>query len=192
MGDKLCGRGTCRGCFSPPFPYLNFQRSHFSWTWIAVFYLLVTEWVLNSALDGGERSTSHPTCYTPRERIPGTHWVVSWMDPRASLVFWRREKISLACQVSNIKMYSLWLCFYQHVITANWNIMCWFQKILTNPLLLWATWRSCFNTRSIKIRGSIPLLPLYIFMVWTGTTLPLSLHSYTPHVWSAAYRRDTK
>jgi hypothetical protein len=30
---------------------------------------------LTSALDGGERSTSSPGHFTPRERAAGTHWI---------------------------------------------------------------------------------------------------------------------
>jgi hypothetical protein len=40
---------------------------------------------LTSALDGGEWSAPHPGCFTPRERAPGTHWIGSWVGPRAGL-----------------------------------------------------------------------------------------------------------
>jgi hypothetical protein len=40
---------------------------------------------LTSALDGGEWPASHPSCFTPRERAPGTHWIEGWVGPRASL-----------------------------------------------------------------------------------------------------------
>jgi hypothetical protein len=36
-----------------------------------------------SALVGGELSASRPGRFTPRERAPGTHWIVGWVDPRA-------------------------------------------------------------------------------------------------------------
>jgi len=29
---------------------------------------------LTLAIDGGEWSASGPSCFTPRERAPGTHW----------------------------------------------------------------------------------------------------------------------
>jgi hypothetical protein len=34
---------------------------------------------LTSALDGGERSASRPSHFTPRETAPGTHWVGGWV-----------------------------------------------------------------------------------------------------------------
>jgi hypothetical protein len=40
---------------------------------------------LTSALDGGERSASRPGCFTPRERVLGTHWIGGWVGPRAFL-----------------------------------------------------------------------------------------------------------
>jgi hypothetical protein len=40
---------------------------------------------LTSALDGGEWSASRPGRFTPRERVPGTHWIGGWLGPRAVL-----------------------------------------------------------------------------------------------------------
>jgi hypothetical protein len=40
---------------------------------------------LTSALDGGEWSASFPGRYIPRERAPGTHWIVGWVGSRANL-----------------------------------------------------------------------------------------------------------
>jgi hypothetical protein len=40
---------------------------------------------LTSALAGGEWSASRPCRFTPWERTPGTHWIGSWLDPRAGL-----------------------------------------------------------------------------------------------------------
>jgi hypothetical protein len=40
---------------------------------------------LNSALDGGKWSALRPGRFTSRERAPGTHWIWSWVGPRASL-----------------------------------------------------------------------------------------------------------
>jgi FtsP/CotA-like multicopper oxidase with cupredoxin domain len=40
---------------------------------------------LNSALDGGEWSASHPGRSTPKERAPGIHWIGGWMEPKAGL-----------------------------------------------------------------------------------------------------------
>jgi hypothetical protein len=40
---------------------------------------------LTSALDGGEWSASHLGRFTPRERVPGTHWIGGWVGTRAGL-----------------------------------------------------------------------------------------------------------
>jgi hypothetical protein len=42
---------------------------------IALFYL-------TSALDGGELSASRLGRFTPGERVPGTHWIGGWVNPR--------------------------------------------------------------------------------------------------------------
>jgi hypothetical protein len=38
-----------------------------------------------SVLVGGEWSDSRPGRFTPRERVPGTHWIGDWVTPRAGL-----------------------------------------------------------------------------------------------------------
>jgi hypothetical protein len=38
-----------------------------------------------SALVGGEWSASRPGRFTPGERARITHWIESWVDPRAGL-----------------------------------------------------------------------------------------------------------
>jgi hypothetical protein len=45
---------------------------------------------LTSALDGDEWSASRPSRFTPRERVPDTHWIGGWVDTRARTT-WRRE-----------------------------------------------------------------------------------------------------
>jgi hypothetical protein len=40
---------------------------------------------LTSALDGGEWSASRPGRFTPKERVPGTHWTGGRVGPRAVL-----------------------------------------------------------------------------------------------------------
>jgi hypothetical protein len=40
---------------------------------------------LTSVLVGGEWSDSCPGCFTPGERVPGTHWIRGWVDPRTGL-----------------------------------------------------------------------------------------------------------
>jgi hypothetical protein len=43
------------------------------------------EWILTSALVGGDWSASLPSRCTLGERARGTHWIGGWMGPRASL-----------------------------------------------------------------------------------------------------------
>jgi hypothetical protein len=40
---------------------------------------------LTSPLLGGEWSASHPCCFTLWGKSPGTHWIGSWVGPRAGL-----------------------------------------------------------------------------------------------------------
>jgi hypothetical protein len=40
---------------------------------------------LTSALDGGEWPVSLPGHFTPRDRVPVTHWIGGWVGPRAVL-----------------------------------------------------------------------------------------------------------
>jgi hypothetical protein len=39
----------------------------------------------NLTLDGGGWSASRPGRFIPRERLPGTHWIGSWVGSRAGL-----------------------------------------------------------------------------------------------------------
>jgi hypothetical protein len=39
---------------------------------------------LTSALDEGEWSASHPSCFIPWERALSIHWIEEWVSPRAS------------------------------------------------------------------------------------------------------------
>jgi hypothetical protein len=44
------------------------------------------EWIfLTSALVGGEWSASRNGRFTAGERAPGTHWIGSWLEPRAGM-----------------------------------------------------------------------------------------------------------
>jgi hypothetical protein len=59
----------------------------------------------STALDGGEWSASRPSRFTPREKAPGTHWIGSWVGPRAVLNTVVKRKISSPRRESNnIKM----------------------------------------------------------------------------------------
>jgi hypothetical protein len=48
----------------------------------------------NSTVDSGDLSASLPGRFTPEERS-GTHWIGSWVGPRAGLDVWRRENLPL-------------------------------------------------------------------------------------------------
>jgi hypothetical protein len=56
---------------------------------------------LTSALDGGEWSASLPGLFTPRERVPGTHWIGGWVGPRAVLEAVVKRKIPSPRRESN-------------------------------------------------------------------------------------------
>jgi hypothetical protein len=47
---------------------------------------------LTSALDGDEWSTSLTGRFSPKERDPGTHWIVGWVGPEPVWMLWSREK----------------------------------------------------------------------------------------------------
>jgi hypothetical protein len=57
---------------------------------------------LTSALDGGEWSASRPGRFNPRKRAPGSHWIVNWVGPRASLDAAVRRKIPSPYRDSNL------------------------------------------------------------------------------------------
>jgi hypothetical protein len=40
---------------------------------------------LTSVLVRSAWSASHPSIFTPRERVPCTNWIGGWVDPRAGL-----------------------------------------------------------------------------------------------------------
>jgi hypothetical protein len=56
---------------------------------------------LTSALDGGERSASHPGRFTPRERAPCTYWIGGCVGPRAILHTVLKRKIPSLRRESN-------------------------------------------------------------------------------------------
>jgi hypothetical protein len=56
---------------------------------------------LTSALDGGEWSALRPSRFTTNERIPGTHWIGGWVDPRAILDAMVKRKIPSLRRESN-------------------------------------------------------------------------------------------
>jgi hypothetical protein len=56
---------------------------------------------LTSALDGGELSASRYSRSTPKERVPGTHWIGGWVGPRAVLDTMLKRKIPIPRRESN-------------------------------------------------------------------------------------------
>jgi hypothetical protein len=56
---------------------------------------------LTSALDGGEWLASRPGSFTPRERVPGTHWIGGWVGSRAGLDKVSKKNITRSRRDSN-------------------------------------------------------------------------------------------
>jgi hypothetical protein len=56
---------------------------------------------LTSTLDGDEWSASRTGRFTPRERVPGTHWIGGWVGPRAVLDAVLKRKIPSPHRKSN-------------------------------------------------------------------------------------------
>jgi len=52
--------------------------------------------ILTLALDGNEWSASCSDCFTPRERVYGTHWLGSLVGSRASLDMVVKEEIPVS------------------------------------------------------------------------------------------------
>jgi hypothetical protein len=83
---------------------------------------------LTSALDRSEWSASRPSCFIPRQRAPGTHWIGDWVGPRAGFVtvipkylkfviflriYWLSSSLTLSCILVMRHEYVLsFLCVY--------------------------------------------------------------------------------
>jgi hypothetical protein len=57
-------------------------------------------------LYGGEWSASHPGYFTPRGKAPDTHWIGSWVGPRAGQDTVVERKIPSPCRDSNHRSFS--------------------------------------------------------------------------------------
>jgi hypothetical protein len=65
--------------------------------------------LLTSALDGGEWSASRRGRFTPRRRVPGSHWIGGWVGPSAGLDAVVKRKIPRPrrCMMRNFIIYTL-------------------------------------------------------------------------------------
>jgi hypothetical protein len=72
--------------------------------------------ILTSALDGGERSASHPDYFTPEEVAWGASWTGGWVGPRAGMEAMTNGKES-PYRNSNPRSSSPW-----HNHCADWAI----------------------------------------------------------------------
>jgi hypothetical protein len=50
---------------------------------------------LTSAVIEGEWSASHPSRFTPGERVCGTHWIEGWVGPRSGLDDMEKREVLL-------------------------------------------------------------------------------------------------
>jgi hypothetical protein len=85
---------------------------------------------LTSVLDGGEWSASRPSCLTPRERAPNTHWIGGWVGPRANLDMVLKRKIPSSLWESNpchptvqpiASCYTYWAVLAHHLGDDAWK-----------------------------------------------------------------------
>jgi hypothetical protein len=79
--------------------FLCLTKHHAMGTIVAVGLYLHA--FLTSALGGGEWSASRPGRFTPRERVPNTHWVGDWVGPKAILDTVVKRKIPNLRRESN-------------------------------------------------------------------------------------------
>jgi hypothetical protein len=99
---------------------------------------------LTLPLDGGEWSASCPSCFTPRERVPGTHWIGAWVGPRAILEknFWPLPGIEPTTPIIQPTgcTQSHTLNFYFKLYHHHHNH--WTSEVRTAPALLKAWYRN--------------------------------------------------
>jgi hypothetical protein len=89
-----------RLCLHPP-PHNNYKKrlhKHASNVTISfddtgLRHMLKVKVSWTSALEVDKWSASRPGRFTPGERAPGTHWVGSWVGPKASLETVEKRKI---------------------------------------------------------------------------------------------------
>jgi hypothetical protein len=118
-----------------------------------------------SALDGGEWSASRPFRFTPKERVPFTHWMGGWVGLRAVLDAVVKRKIPSPCRESNprtpivqpvAQRYTDWSITVLACMEDMWNV----YKILTGkpegmrPSRRWED--------NIRIRGFIQKFPDWV------------------------------
>jgi hypothetical protein len=88
---------------------------------------ILGEWKYSSihsltwVLDGGGWSALRPSCFTPRERAPDTHWIGAWVGPRPILDMAVKRKIPSPCWESNPRtpiIQPIAQCYTDWAITA--------------------------------------------------------------------------
>jgi len=92
----LSVKGKCK------IPVLNYAALHEN---------VLGEWRYSStqsttSTDGDERSASRHSRFTPEVRAPGTHWVGSWVGPRACLDEVMKRRVPSHCRNWNLRSYS--------------------------------------------------------------------------------------
>jgi hypothetical protein len=116
---------------------------------------------VTSALDGGERSASHPCRFTTREKAPGTHWIGGWMGPRTVLDTVVKRKISIPRRESNprtpivqpvAQRYTDWnrTPFSTSILSINLMTLMWLIKLLLSMIrAIYEGVSKSFRTESI-------------------------------------------
>jgi hypothetical protein len=101
---------------------------------------------LTSAIDGGEWSASRPGRFTPRKRSTGTHWIGSWVGPRAVL------------DTVKVKVVPALFLTEHHATKACWGSGGTAPRIL-NLVIRWR-WVVNFTSRPLCPQGKSPWYPV--------------------------------
>jgi hypothetical protein len=112
---------------------------------------------LTSALDGREWSASRPCLFTPGERAPGTHLIISWVCLRARLDVIKREQ-SFPCLESNAGRparcytdWAIWALNYTHKHTFRATVG--FESVF--PIFEWAKAKGDRFDLSLHVHGEL-------------------------------------
>jgi hypothetical protein len=124
---------------------------------------------LTSAVDGGELSASRPSCFTPRERAPSTHWIGGSVGSRFGLDAVVKRKIPAPAGTRTLDHPARSPALYRLPVSQNsrvdlinpkhrernskWKWTQTFQTLITSSIELYAA--SVFWTLSFKRNGDI-------------------------------------